>query len=139
MSTTNQVIEFELGGERFCIDVAFVSEVVRIDREALTAVPNAPRYVEGVVDLRGKTATVIDPYVLLNVSGELEDFGQLLVFDDERLDGEQVGWLVEDVYRVRNLEPDRIEETPAQHDAIRGVVNNEDGFVIWTSPDRALG
>lgn len=139
MSTTNQVIEFELGGERFCIDVAFVSEVVRIDREALTAVPNAPRYVEGVVDLRGKTATVIDPYVLLNVSGELEDFGQLLVFDDVRLDGEQVGWLVEDVYRVRNLEPDRIEETPGQHDAIRGVVNNEDGFVIWTSPDRALG
>ena len=139
MNSDHQVIEFELGNERYCIDVALVSEVVRIDREQLTPLPNSPRHVEGVVDLRGTTATVVDPYVLLNIDGGLERFGQLLVFDAAETGGDPVGWLVEDVFRVTDLEADLIEETPAQHDAIRGVVNREEGFVIWTSPDRAMG
>ena len=139
MSTEHQVIEFQLGKERYCIDIAYVSEVVRIDRDQLTPLPNSPRHVEGVVDLRGKTATVVDPYVLLNIDGQLEQFGQLLVFDDVEIGGDQVGWLVEDVFRVTDIESNLIEESPADHDAIRGVVNREDGFVIWTSPDRALG
>ena len=139
MSEKSQVIEFELGRERYCIDIAYVSEVVRIERDQLTPLPNSPRHVQGVVDLRGKTATVVDPYVLLNIDGELERFGQLLVFDDVEIGGDQAGWLVEDVCRVSDVESDLVEESPAEHDAIRGVVNREDGFVIWTSPDRALG
>lgn len=139
MSEKNQVIEFELGGERYCIDIAYISEVVRIDHDQLTPLPNAPRHVRGVVDLRGNTATVVDPYALLDIDGGLERFGQLLVFDEAEIGGDQVGWLVEKVFRVTDVESDQIEETAARDDAIRGVVNREDGFLIWTTPDRALG
>ncbi|MFB6149310.1 MAG: chemotaxis protein CheW [Halobacteriales archaeon] len=139
MTDTAQVIEFQLGDERYCIGIDFVSEVVRVDREQLTLVPNSPRYVEGVVDLRGETTTVINPYEVLDIDGRLDTFGQMLVFDKTEMGDEAVGWLVDDVYRVSNIEETAIEESPADRAGIRGVVNRDDGFVIWTSPDRALG
>lgn len=137
MTQSAQVIEFALGDERYCIGIDFVSEVVRINVEQLTEVPNAPRYVEGIVDLRGETTTVINPYPVLDIDGRLEQFEQMLVFDEEMM-GEVVGWLVDNVHRVSNIDERAIEESPANRAGIRGVVNRDDGFVIWTAPDQAL-
>lgn len=137
MTQSAQVIEFALGDERYCIGIDFVSEVVRINVEQLTEVPNAPRYVEGIVDLRGETTTVINPYPVLDIDGRLEQFEQMLVFDEEMM-GEVVGWLVDNVHRVSNIDERAIEESPANQAGIRGVVNRDDGFVIWTAPDQAL-
>ena len=139
MTTTQQVIEFALNEERYCIGIDLVSEVVRVDRDDVTAVPNSPSYVEGVVDLRGQTTVVVNPYTILNIPGELETFEQLIVLDGADMDGDTVAWLVEDVYRVSAIGSDAVEESPADRDGITGVVNRDDGFVIWTAPEKALG
>lgn len=133
-----QVIEFALDGERYCIGIEFVSEVVRIDEGDLTAVPASPPHVEGVVDLRGETTRVVNPYTVFDIAGELDGIDQLLVFDAARMDGDAVGWLVDDVYRVTTIEPGAVDGSPADREGIEGVVNRDDGFLIWTAPDGAM-
>ena len=47
-----QIVVFELGDERYGLDIAAVYEIIR--HQPITAVPQAPAFVEGVINLRGR-------------------------------------------------------------------------------------
>lgn len=53
-----QLVSFQLGQEEFAIDILGVQEIIRLVE--ITPVPNAPYYVEGVVNLRGKVIPIIN-------------------------------------------------------------------------------
>ena len=53
-----QLVSFQLGHEVFAIDILGVQEIIRLAE--ITPVPNAPHYVEGVVNLRGKVIPIIN-------------------------------------------------------------------------------
>jgi purine-binding chemotaxis protein CheW len=53
-----QLVSFGLGQEIFAIDILRVQEIIRLAE--ITHVPNAPHYVEGVVNLRGKVIPIIN-------------------------------------------------------------------------------
>ncbi|MFA1610763.1 chemotaxis protein CheW [Halobellus rubicundus] len=132
-----QVLEFELGGETYCVDIDYVSEIV--DRGSLTSVPNAPNYVEGVMDLRGRTTSIVNPKTLLNV----EDRGEasrIVIFDASNFqDDAAVGWLVDEVDQVVRVSMDDVEDPPMERgEFIEGIVRQEDGLVVWISPTKTV-
>src|SRR5438045_8695887 len=47
-----QVVGFRIGNETFGVRIGSVREIVRVTE--ITAVPNAPETIEGVINLRGK-------------------------------------------------------------------------------------
>jgi purine-binding chemotaxis protein CheW len=53
-----QVVGFRIGAETFGVPIALVREIVRVP--AITAVPESPECVEGVINLRGRIVPVID-------------------------------------------------------------------------------
>ncbi len=53
-----QLVSFQLGPEEYAIDILGVQEIIRLIE--ITQVPNAPHYVEGVVNLRGKVIPIIN-------------------------------------------------------------------------------
>ena len=53
-----QVVGFRIGNETFGLPIAIVREIVRVPE--ITAVPNAPEYIEGVINLRGRIISVVD-------------------------------------------------------------------------------
>jgi len=53
-----QLVSFQLGQEEFAIDILGVQEIIRLVE--ITPVPNAPYYVEGVINLRGKVIPIIN-------------------------------------------------------------------------------
>ncbi|QZP36580.1 chemotaxis protein CheW [Halobaculum magnesiiphilum] len=130
---TTQVLEFGLGDETYCLDIAYIDEIV--DAGDLTAIPNSPRHVEGVMDLRGKTTTIIDPKTLLSVTGSGAR-ERIIVFDPEEVDdGGTVGWVVDEVFQVRDVPADQVDEaTTAGDDSVRGIVKGDDRFVVWVEP-----
>ncbi|QZY00716.1 chemotaxis protein CheW [Halobaculum rubrum] len=130
---TTQVLEFGLGDETYCLDIAYIDEIV--DAGDLTAIPNSPRHVEGVMDLRGKTTTIIDPKTLLGVTGTGAR-ERIIVFDPEEVDdGGTVGWVVDEVFQVRDVTADQVDEaTTAGDDSVRGIVKGDDRFVVWVEP-----
>jgi len=53
-----QLILFELGNSLYGIPIEKVSEINRIDQ--ITTLPKAPKFVEGVINLRGNVVPLID-------------------------------------------------------------------------------
>jgi purine-binding chemotaxis protein CheW len=58
MSKELQIVGFRVGRETFGVPISLVHEIVRVPD--ITAVPEAPEYVEGVINLRGRIISVID-------------------------------------------------------------------------------
>jgi len=53
-----QLVIFQVANEVFGVDISTVQEIIRI--QAITKIPKAPEFVEGVINLRGKVIPVID-------------------------------------------------------------------------------
>ena len=53
-----QIVGFRIGRETFGLPIAIVREIVRVPE--ITSVPNAPDYIEGVINLRGRIIPVVD-------------------------------------------------------------------------------
>lgn len=133
-SRTVQLLEFELGDGSYAVDIAHVAEIV--DVNDLTVVPNSAPHVEGVMDLRGKTTTIVDPKAVFGIDGDGAR-KRIVVFDRERtIDGKSVGWIVDEVEQVVEVDRDDVESSPVDDgdDAVRGVIKREDDFVIWVRP-----
>lgn len=100
------LITFRLQREWFALRVEEIREVVQ--RAPLTAVPNAPEHILGIMNLRGKVLTVFDLDSLLGLSSPLEkERSQVLVLSlpDPEID---LGFLVDQVAQIREISPDHL-------------------------------
>ncbi len=129
-----QVLEFGLGDETYCLDIDVIDEIV--DAGQLTRIPNSPPHVEGVMDLRGRTTSIINPKTVFNIDTEGER-NRIIVFDPDAI-GDQgtIGWIVDEVYQVSDITPDDVDETTTANDEnVHGIVKGDDKFVVWVDPD----
>lgn len=53
-----QVVVFELGSEEYAVNISTVESIIKM--QAITKMPHAPSYIEGVTNLRGKVLPVVD-------------------------------------------------------------------------------
>ncbi len=143
---TEQVLTFGIGEQAYCIDLRYVTEI--IDGGEMTSVPNTPDHVEGVMDLRGQTTTIVNPLVLLEgetidpedlVTDGGKETNRIIMLDGELIDGDgAIGWLVSTVSAVTETPVDALEaEGITDSPMYRGVVKreNKDGFLIWLDPE----
>lgn len=133
-TTTGQVLEFELGEETYCVSIDYVTEIVDIGE--LTAVPNSPPHIQGVMDLRGRTTSIVDPKVVFDIDSGREA-ERIIVFDPEIVEDQAAaGWLVDEVNQVSQVDGDEVDQSPAEDEkAIHGVIKGEDEhFIIWVDP-----
>lgn len=129
----NQVLEFTLEDDTYCVDIDQVDEIVNWS-EDITDLPDAPPYVLGIVDLRGRTTTIISPKKAIGLGGE--DGNRVVIFDPGE-DGRAVGWAVDEVKQVVGVNDDEVDPSYGE-DYLKGVVRREDGFVLWVDPDTVL-
>lgn len=140
-----QVLQFTIDGESYCVEIEHVREIV--DGSEKTRVPGTPDHVEGVMDLRGRTTTIVNPRTLLSIGGAdpgdlVSDGGstrdRIIVLDEDVVAGEgSMGWVVSDVDRVISVPPNpESVEAVTDTDLIHGVVreDTDDGeFIIWVN------
>ncbi len=102
------LVGFRVGAETFAVPIALVHEIVRVPE--ITAVPEAPECVEGVINLRGKIIPVVD---LRKRFGEASvspgKKNRILVAEVE---GKLVGLMVDAASEVLKLPPSEIEAPP---------------------------
>jgi purine-binding chemotaxis protein CheW len=104
-----QVVIFRLDKEEFGAPIASVQEIVRVP-EALIRVPQAPSFVEGVINLRGSVLPVIDLRLRLGLNQvERTDRQRIMVF----LIGDvRTGFIVDQVAEVLKIPKAAIEPAP---------------------------
>lgn len=108
MSKELQIVGFRVGRETFGVPISLVHEIVRLPD--ITAVPEAPDYVEGVINLRGKIISVID---LRKRFGERQitpnKKNRILVVE---VDGKMVGLIVDAASEVLKVPETEIDLPP---------------------------
>lgn len=102
-----QLVGFKIGEEEFGVDIIKVQEINRM--VDITRVPNAPFFVEGVINLRGKVIPIIDMRKRLDLpkSSYTKDTRIVVVENESRI----VGFIVDSVSEVIRLNKS-ITETP---------------------------
>jgi purine-binding chemotaxis protein CheW len=135
-----QIVVFELGDERYGLDIATVYEIIR--HQPITAVPQAPGFVEGVINLRGKIIPVVnlrDRFGMAEYA--LTKASRIVVCD---VAGTRVGLVVDGVSEVLMIAAEAIEATPdvaAGNEAayLRGIAKLGDRLIILLDLDGLLG
>lgn len=124
-----QVLEFDLDGERFCVEIGTIDEIVERPTE-ITNLPNSPAHVEGVVDLRGRTTTIVNPKPKLELPNE-DPGTRVIVFESDD-DGVTVGWLVDSVLQVIGIREDDVDRT-VRSESVVGLVKREsdEKLTVW--------
>ena len=107
-------LTFTLQGEFYGIDVLKVREIIRLT--TITAVPQMPRYIRGVINLRGKIIPVLDLRLRFEfANADNTDQTCIVVVQVKLPDGKatQMGLVVDGVEEVINIADADIEETPS--------------------------
>jgi purine-binding chemotaxis protein CheW len=126
-----QVLEFRLEDKNYCIDIAHVDEIV--DKDELTPLPNADPRIEGVMDLRGTTTTIVNPKTVLDLD-ETETGERVVVLESDDGDDGNVGWLIDAVEQVVSVDEEAVDES-VESGSVRGIVRQDEEFVVWLKPD----
>ncbi|HID29259.1 MAG TPA: purine-binding chemotaxis protein CheW, partial [Desulfobacterales bacterium] len=99
---------FWVDREEYGIEIMKVQEIIRIDE--ITAVPNAPRFVEGIVNLRGNVLPVLDMRTRFGLDkGERTEQNRIIVVD---ISGKTTGIIVDSVSEVLRIPRKQIEFPP---------------------------
>lgn len=126
-----QIVVFKLEGHDFGIDIKNVLEI--LSYEPIRPVPAEADYVEGILNVRGKVYTIFSLRKrLLMPSQEKDNESKIILLHLEKY---RVGFLVDQVAEILNIDELEMEEKPEMIDTkhkscIEGIVKQEDRMII---------
>lgn len=140
-----QVVIFALGQEEYGMPIEVVREITRLGD--VRPIPQAPEYVKGLINLRGRAIPLIDLHVRfgIEVPAEREPANQTNQTNQANafsliteVHGDLVGFAVDEVREVRVL--DNVLPPPPLVTApfIGGIVNLPDRIIMQLVPERIL-
>jgi len=134
-----QLVSFKIGTEEFGVDILKVQEINRMLE--VTRVPNAPEYVDGVINLRGKVIPIIN--LRRRFGMERKERGKDTRIVVVELKGRVVGFVVDAVSEVLRI-PKSVTEPPpplvagVEAEYITAVGKLEDRLLILLDLEKVL-
>lgn len=141
-SETVHMVGFSVGGEEFCVDILKVQEIIRLVE--ITKMPNAPEYIEGIINLRGKVIPIIDFRKRCSIFGDTEVCSQHKRIVVTSIGTRTIGLIVDKVSQVRKLAQDGISAIPPAFtgyntDFISGVGKDGEKLLILLDLEKLIG
>jgi purine-binding chemotaxis protein CheW len=109
MAKELHIVGFRVGRETFGVPIAQVHEIVRVPE--ITAVPDAPEFVEGVMNLRGKIISVVDMRKRFGDQSPTSSGRNRVVVAE--VDRKLVGLIVDSASEVLKLPASQVEPAPS--------------------------
>lgn len=139
--TELQLVVFQLGKEEYGIPIKIVQEIIM--PQEMTKIPRAPKFIEGVINLRGNIVPVIDGckrfQVDRSLSGKTAADERIVVID---IDKQVLGIIVNDVSEVINVAKAFIDSNPASlgddSELIIGIAKIDKRLLILLNPSGFL-
>ncbi len=135
-----QLVTFTLGEEEYAVDILKVQEINKM--KEITRVPNAPFFMEGVINLRGKVIPVIN---LRNkfglMSKENDEASRIMIMD---IQGIIMGLVVDSVSEVLRIPSSIVEPTPPlssdiSSEYLQGIAKLDERLIILLDMNRLVG
>ena len=137
-NTQLQLVTFQLGEELYGVDIMDVKEIVKV--QDVRPIPNAPYYVEGIINLRSEIIPIINLHkrfhikkLASEVADEFEeDEGGFIILD---IEGNKIGIIIDRVARVITVDRGEIKPPPQMlcgigTEYIEGVVRQDASYLI---------
>lgn len=137
-------LTFMLGREEYGLEILKVREI--IGYMDITAVPRAPEYIKGVINLRGQVIPVLDLRSRFGMeTAEVTDQTCIIVVEINQQGRRfNTGLVVDQVQEVLDIDGENIEDAPQfggdiQTDFILGIGKVENAIKILLDIDKVLG
>ncbi|HEX8986564.1 MAG TPA: chemotaxis protein CheW [Rhodocyclaceae bacterium] len=138
-----QYLTFMLGGGVFAVGILRIKEIIEFGE--LTAVPRMPRFIRGVINLRGAVVPVVDLAVRFGgTPTAVTRRTCIVIVEIEDDDGQQViGMMVDAVNEVLEIPAGEIEPAPAfgatvRTEFIQGMGKVDGRFIVLLEMNRVL-
>lgn len=119
-----QLVVFELDKEEYAVEIKDLQEIIRIPE--ITPVPNAPEFIPGIFNLRGRIVVVVDLEKRFSLKREHDiNEGNIIIVEVET---NSYGVVVDKVTEIKNVPISMIQPTPTlasskiHDDYLKGVV-----------------
>jgi len=137
-------LTFGLGSEEYGLEILKVKEIIGVMN--ITSVPQTPKYVKGVINLRGKGIPVVDLRLKFSMDAvEYNDRTCIIVVDIAGKAGKKtvMAIVVDSVSEVLNIKGEEIEDTPTsgvslETDYILGMAKVKGGVKILLDINKVL-
>ncbi len=104
-----QLVAFNSGSEEFGVEIMNVQEIIRMTN--ITKIPQAPEYIRGIINLRGRIIVVINLNVIMGMGSKEQTENTRIIVANI---GETVmGFVVDSVSEVIRLQEKNVEPAPA--------------------------
>ena len=130
-----QLVTFKLGAELYGVNIMDVKEIVKIQN--VRVIPNAPYYVEGIINLRGEIIPIIALHKRFRIQAvektEDDEFeGGFIILN---IENNKIGIIIDKVARVVSVNQDEVIDPPQMvsgigTEYIEGVIREDDGYLI---------
>lgn len=132
------LVTFNLDREEYGVDIDRVQEIIRVG--AITPVPNAPEFIRGVINLRGRVIPVLELRRRLDIAeGQLTKNSRIMVVESK---AKVLGMLVDAVSQVLWLPVSAVESPPEEVERtrtyVRGIGKVESRLIMLMDLDRVL-
>jgi purine-binding chemotaxis protein CheW len=134
-----ELISFRIGAQEFCVDIMEVREIR--GWTPATALPQAPAFVRGVINLRGAVLPIVDLGARLGLGAADPTARHVIIV--AQVQNQVVGLLVDAVSDILTVTDDMIQPTPdvaseMVRTFVRGLLAIEGRMVSFISLDRVL-
>ncbi|KUK71035.1 MAG: Chemotaxis signal transduction protein [Methanomicrobiales archaeon 53_19] len=144
-----EIVEFELGGEHYALDIQLVREIVEM--KPITEIPRTPPYIKGIMNLRGEITTILSLNHLLSIADQSDGERKIIVLIPDAAQGSNVGMIVDDVHSVMHVPESDIDLSCEGYgervaDYLRGIIKiPKEGYeeeterlLLWLDMKRLL-
>ena len=134
-----ELISFRIGAQEFCVDIMSVREIR--GWTPATALPQAPAFVRGVINLRGAVLPIVDLGARLGLGAADPTARHVIIV--AQVEKQIVGLLVDAVSDILTVSDDMIQPTPdvaseMVRNFVRGLLAIDGRMVSFISLDRVL-
>jgi len=139
----NQYLTFMLAGEEYGVDILRVLEIKGWDN--VTSIPNTPKYIKGVINLRGTIVPIVD--LRERFSMDTAEYGQTTVVIVVKVNSDNnsrtMGVVVDAVSEVYNIDEESLKPAPdfgqaISTDFVRGLGTVDEKMIIVLDIDHLL-
>jgi purine-binding chemotaxis protein CheW len=104
----NKYLFFRIGKESYGIGIRFIIEIIELQH--ISEVPEMPRYVKGVINLRGKVIPIVDLRLRFEMEARAYDDRTCIIVTE--IDRILIGLVVDTVEEVMEIPEDQIDPPP---------------------------
>ncbi|WP_139904151.1 chemotaxis protein CheW [Clostridium thermarum] len=127
-----QIIVFRLNDEQFAVETSKVQGIN--DMMQITKVPGAPKYIKGLINLRGNVISLLDLELLLDIEKKGFEKKNIIILS---LKDELVGIAVDSVSEVMDITDNKLEKIKdnKNKEYVKSIVNLGDRIVTLIDID----